>query len=278
MTAARSTRWIRAARLFGRIEQSLVPAVQWLGRLDMQQIHEDMRYLNLSSRLRATADEIRRFSDHYTMSYLWVLEAHEVLRMLDKRMRENIGMVTPDVRRLMQETEQVFGQVRIPLKKNEATNKQRDVDPHIFLPVLNRELGIGWQISQDNHITRRELSDAFLVLMESVLQSIKKVESEVISDGNVPHFPETREEVRTAFQQAIKYVADPFAGNTALKGVTVNLSRSGMCLITFDQLTEGQRIKIEKGLNVSNPSTVRWVKKLDKDIFKVGVQTATAHL
>jgi hypothetical protein len=56
------------------------------------------------------------------------------------------------------------------------------------------------------------------------------------------------------------------------------MSRSGMCLITFNQLEEGQQIRIEKGLNVSNPSTVRWVKKLDKDIYKAGLQIASTHV
>ena len=277
MPADRYTRWVRASRLFARIEHSLVSAVQWLGRLDVQQIQEDQRYLNLSEQLKATDGEIRRFSDHYTMSYLWVLESHKLLLTLAKRMRENVNLVPSDVLRLIGKTERVFERVLIPLTKQEPT-KQKGADSHIFSPALNRTLGIAWQVSPGEYLTRRELSDAFLGLMERVLQSIQKAEAEVSADSNESLFPETREELRTGYQQAIKYVTSQFAGDTVCKGVTVNLSRSGMCLITFNQLEEGQQISIEKGLKVSNPSTVRWVKKLDKDIYKVGVQIASTHL
>ncbi len=276
MTADRYARWVRASRLFARIEHSLVSAVQWLGRLDVQQIKEDQRYLNLSGQLKATDDEIRRFSDHYTMSYLWVLESHKLLRTLAKRMRENVTLVPSDVLRLIGKTEHIFERVLIPLTKQEPT-RQKGADSHIFSPALNRSLGIGWQVSSGDYITRRELSDAFLGLMERILQGIQKAETEVSADSNVSTFLETREELRTEYQQAIKYVTSRFAGDTVCKGVTINLSRSGMCLITFHQLEEGQQVSIKNGLKVSNSSTVRWVKKLDKDIYKVGLQIASVR-
>jgi len=276
MPADRYTRWVRASRLFARIEHSLVSAVQWLGRLDVQQIQEDQRYLNLSEQLKATDGEIRRFSDHYTMSYLWVLESHKLLRTLDKRMRENVNLVPSDVLRLIGKTEHIFERVLIPLTKQEPT-KRKDAVLQIFSPALNRSLGIGWQVSSGDYVTRRELSNAFLGLMERILQGIQRAEREVCTDSNVSHL-ETRDELRTEYQQAIKYVTSQFAGDTVCKGVTINLSRSGMCLITFHQLEEGQQIRIEKGLKVSNSSTVRWVKKLDKDIYKVGLQIASARV
>jgi len=132
-------------------------------------------------------------------------------------------------------------------------------DSSIFSPVLNRETGIGWQVSPDVVITRRELSDAFLMLLERIQRSSPKTHADA------------REEPRTGFLQAIKFVANQHTADT-YKGVTVNLSRSGMCIIAFHQLKEGQQIKIAHGLNVSNPATVCWIKSLDKDIFKVGLQ------
>lgn len=82
---------------------------------------------------------------------------------------------------------------------------------------------------------------------------------------------DNREEPRADIHQTVKYATGEYAGESALSGVTVNLSRSGICLIAFHQLKRGQQIKIESGLSLADPATVCWVKKLDKDLFKAGL-------
>jgi len=254
MTSNRHTRWKRASHALERIEPSLVPTVQWLARLDVQHIEEGQRFLELSVEAKATDIEMLRFSDHYTMSYLWVLESYKVLRTIDKCVRNDCSLLPAEVYQLIRETEHVFEKIQL-----DPARKQMASDSSIFSPVLNRESGIGWQVSPDVVITRRELSDAFLMLLERIQRSSPKTHTDA------------REEPRTGFLQAIKFVANQHTADT-YKGVTVNLSRSGMCIIAFHQLKEGQQIKIAHGLNVSNPATVCWIKSLDKDIFKVGLQ------
>lgn len=277
MTLDRYTRWVRASHALARIEQSLPSTVQWLGRLDVQHIQEDQRYLDLSEQLKATDVEIRRFSDHYTMSYLWVLESYKVLRAIYKQGRSTAELLPSAVCQLIRDTEQLFERVRIPLAKLKTAGKNKTADSHIFSPALNRELGIGWQVSPDAFITRRELSDAFLNVVERIQQSAQKAETEFQTDSKMSNFPETREELRAGFHQTIQYVPRQYAADRVFKGVTINLSKSGMCLLTFHQLRKGQQIKIESGLKVSEPATVCWVKRLDKDIFKVGVLLASRH-
>jgi hypothetical protein len=145
----------------------------------------------------------------------------------------------------------------------DSAKKHMRSDSGIFSPVLHRENGIGWQVSPEVVITRRELSHAFLKLLERIQRSSPRADADV------------RDEPRMGFLQAIKFVPDQQTGASAFKGVTVNLSKSGMCIIAFHQLKEGQQIKIEHGLKVSNPATVCWVRRLDKDIFKVGLQVVS---
>ncbi len=56
------------------------------------------------------------------------------------------------------------------------------------------------------------------------------------------------------------------------KGVTINLSKVGMCLIVFNAVHEGEKIVIKSGLVVRRPLIIQWVKELDHDIYKVGLR------
>lgn len=77
--------------------------------------------------------------------------------------------------------------------------------------------------------------------------------------------------MRPHFHQMIEFVLNPKTSDKVFKGVTINLSESGMCLVVFKPLKQGQRVIIKRGLRVSKPGMVRWIKKLDEDIYKVGL-------
>lgn len=255
MMPDRFTRWNRAARVLARIDSSLVATVQWLGRLDIQHLEEDLRLMGLSEKAMAAETEIVRFSDHYTASYLWVLESFKVIHTINQTLSNNRALLPPDLVQSVRDVEQVFRKIECNASASRPAYKTC-----FFSPVLNRKAGIGWRVAPGVHITRRELSDAFLTLLERIQRVSPKTDIDV------------REEPRAGFLQAIRFVTDRNNSGTASKGVTVNQSRSGLCIISFHRLNEGQQIRIEHGLKTRHPATVCWVRELDKDIFKAGLQ------
>ncbi len=55
-------------------------------------------------------------------------------------------------------------------------------------------------------------------------------------------------------------------------GATVNVSDSGMCVVTSNHLREGECITIEDELALlSHKATVRWVKNFQQNFCKAGL-------
>lgn len=88
---------------------------------------------------------------------------------------------------------------------------------------------------------------------------------------------ERRSVPRDTFTTTLEYAVMKSAlidnQDTSEKGITVNISNSGMCLYTFIPLTKGQRLKIIQGLlPYRNDSTVvQWTKQVTKEIYKAGL-------
>jgi hypothetical protein len=85
-----------------------------------------------------------------------------------------------------------------------------------------------------------------------------------------------RRQERYTFHQYVNYGVDSNSSNPGdkiFKGVTVNFSQSGLCLYVFHPLAEGNRIIISKDNNKDphQTSTVRWVKKINEEVYKVGL-------
>ncbi|WP_240995661.1 hypothetical protein [Pseudomonas viridiflava] len=74
----------------------------------------------------------------------------------------------PDVAERINAARDRFGRVRIPLAKFEASPKYKTIDDHIAYPGLDLEYGIVWQLNQSEVISRQELSDVFLEVLEFV--------------------------------------------------------------------------------------------------------------
>jgi len=85
-------------------------------------------------------------------------------------------------------------------------------------------------------------------------------------------YDKQRSEKRCDYIQYIEYVhhADNYA--TLLKGMTVNLSNSGLCLYVFSPHAKGDHIIIRKGLRVDRPARILWHRKLDDRLFKIGLK------
>ncbi len=164
MTNARYSDWVTNSFAAVRFEQFLAFTIQMLGRLDCHLIEEDARFGELSQAAKADLPESLRLNDRFTLSYLWVLGAYEVVRTihqraplvegLDKEVIEEIGA-----------TKRKFARLRIPLAKMEPASAHRDTDDPIAYPALHETLGVAWQVGLGTFIVRRELSDAFLEVL-----------------------------------------------------------------------------------------------------------------
>jgi len=81
---------------------------------------------------------------------------------------------------------------------------------------------------------------------------------------------ERRKDVRQPYPRVIEYSLTPVS-NEKLKGVTVNISNSGLALYIFSHLIQGQEILIRSFMPVDyRKASVRWVKEIDDGILQAG--------
>ncbi len=83
---------------------------------------------------------------------------------------------------------------------------------------------------------------------------------------------ERRGNARYDYPATIEYELDTGSGQENRKGVTINLSRTGVCLYLFKPLGKSEEIVIKTSLPVrSKTARVRWVDKIDDDFYKAGM-------
>jgi hypothetical protein len=170
MNGDRYSQWIRVSHAVGGVDQYrafMAVAIQGLARLDCQLIAADEQFLQLTEQQRATIPVSVEFSGRLTLSYLWVLGAYEIVRTLDQRTREaSAGTPSPVAERITA-TKHLFERVRIPLAKFEAARRNPNDSP-IAYPAVSPVHGIAWLVADNSFISRRQLSDAFLVLLSDL--------------------------------------------------------------------------------------------------------------
>jgi len=83
-----------------------------------------------------------------------------------------------------------------------------------------------------------------------------------------------RIETRYDFPSTIEYVLDPPTnGGTVHRGVTVNISNTGLGVYLFDQHMSGQKIVIKTVLPVDYQSaTICWSRKEDASFYFSGLK------
>ena len=82
---------------------------------------------------------------------------------------------------------------------------------------------------------------------------------------------ERRRDARQPYPHVIEYSVAP-ARDEKLKAVAVNISNSGLALYIFSHLIQDQEILIRSFIPVDyRKASVRWVRKIDKDILQAGV-------
>jgi hypothetical protein len=84
---------------------------------------------------------------------------------------------------------------------------------------------------------------------------------------------EKRQEQRYAFPSTIDYILIHGSAAEVHKGVTIDVSQTGLGLYLFDPLPEGQTIFIKSPLPVgSRTATICWIKKESDDFYKSGLK------
>lgn len=161
LASSRLYRWVPASYAVACYEKYMPVTIQGLGRLD-QDLHIYDQQLLAQAGSHSHGEPDGSLSYHITLSYLWILGAYEVVRTIRQRIKE-AGETDSALNNLLRK----FERVRIPLAKFEAARNHQKTDASTAYPVLNSLYGIGWQVSRDDFITRGELSDAFLLWLES---------------------------------------------------------------------------------------------------------------
>jgi len=161
----RNTRWINASAVTVRFEKFMRIVVQGLGNVDCQLIRDHSRYCDISRAEQVSVREVNKLNDNYTLSYLWVLGAYEIVRTMSQRLRNDPRLLVSAPTGQLQSLKRSFERLRIPLAKMEPPKKHPS-DAPIAYPAFHAEFGISWQLGQNIFISRRELSDALLKFLE----------------------------------------------------------------------------------------------------------------
>jgi hypothetical protein len=83
---------------------------------------------------------------------------------------------------------------------------------------------------------------------------------------------EQRKNERRVFSGNIEFSLCPPSPHKVLVGSCANISEYGICIYTFEQLSEGETIEIHDSLPVPyKKATVRWVRAYAGDFYKVGL-------
>ena len=87
------------------------------------------------------------------------------------------------------------------------------------------------------------------------------------------NIPNRRRHKRKEKMDTIEYVIEPLTTNETFDGVLVNVSESGLCILTNDLLNKGQQIRItDNGHTINKSAVVRWTEKYNDLYYKVGLE------
>jgi hypothetical protein len=162
MDNQRRARWVYTSYALAKVEPYMVLLAQQLGRLDAKLILEDNRYSHLLPAQRESTQECLQLDERLALSYLWVLGSFELLRTLLERIGNGTTQFDASVTKKVEAVKKKIAQLRSPLAKLKNTSGEATI-PY---PSLHEQLGISWRISETTYISRRELSESFLDLLE----------------------------------------------------------------------------------------------------------------
>jgi hypothetical protein len=160
---SRNKRWGDVSHKFNDLNIYTAVTIQGLGRLDSKLIVEDEILIKTGKPKNPFGD----LSEHITLSYLWVLGAYELVRSLTQKAK-NDNNFFPSFKESLSKLKSEFERIRIPLAKFEPAKKHSDTDNYFAYPVVFIGAGIGWKTSEQFGISRRDLSDKMISLLEEM--------------------------------------------------------------------------------------------------------------
>ncbi len=87
------------------------------------------------------------------------------------------------------------------------------------------------------------------------------------------NIPNRRRHKRKQKMDTLEYVIEPLTTNETFDGVLVNVSESGLCILTNDPLSKGQQIRITAdGHTINKSAVVCWTEKYNDLYYKVGLE------
>jgi hypothetical protein len=154
--------WIEHQGPLDHIHDLLRAPYQGIAWIDALLVKEDKKLVSGES-----VGFMGDLSQHFTQAYLWVLGAYEIVRTLSQFSDETKNSALSAHKNEIRVLKHKFELVRVPLAKFEAP--RRNPNGYTFAwPIIDKQKGTGWLISEGVYITRRELSDEFLELMKKL--------------------------------------------------------------------------------------------------------------
>lgn len=167
-SSERWERWVKVSIGLGRFEEQMLWGAQQIGRVDVRLIQADEKWTQPFFTAGALSPEETSYvGEHITASQHWVLGAYEFIRTLCDRLNDDDMEKTPaDVRLRAEEVKHKFARVRIPLAKMEAASRFSKEDWPTAEAGMLRGKGVSWKVNETTTISRIELSDALLEVLE----------------------------------------------------------------------------------------------------------------
>lgn len=151
----------------GRFEQEMMWGIQQIGRIDVRLIQADEEWTKRFATDALSPDETTAVGEHITACQHWILGAYEFIRTLCDRLNDDDIEKTPeDVRQRAEEVKHKFARLRMPLAKMEPASKFSKEDWSSAKPGRLPGKGMSWKVNETTAISRIELSDALLEVLE----------------------------------------------------------------------------------------------------------------
>jgi hypothetical protein len=155
--AARYQRWVQSSYNASKYELDFLITVRELGRIDIALLRKDEKIMSTA------AVATQKLDSHRTMSYFWTLGANDVVRTIQHRLGSN--SVPPVCYAMVDNVKKIFEKISIPLN---AAKQQEACSIKIAYPIIHERHGTGWYVPEEGIVTRKELSDSLLAMLEQL--------------------------------------------------------------------------------------------------------------
>ena len=163
----RYRRWVESSHAINKLAPGIDVLVQGLGKLDVRLVAEDRAYAAMSADERTEHCLSDGLTQRITLSVLWTFGAYEVVRTLAEKAGLTPSFMPSSLRNSVVLIRREYERVRVPLAKFKRAYKW-DADRGSVVPAWSDEHGISWNVTGSTYVSRRELSDRFLALLDAV--------------------------------------------------------------------------------------------------------------